>query len=212
MQTQKLPDLDIYAFTDPAGGKSAAAAAKHKKIRALQAAIVIAVDHLQRIFVINSWSGRLPPSLYLDKLITICDNYNPKIFGIEANAMQSLFADLVHTEAQRRLGAHKNKFLEVNQPTKIDKFFRIRTSLEPIINEGRLFIPEHMTELLADLRGFPTIQHIDRVDCLASAVALVPQRPLPKQTRDEANALAGYLRNRGVSSHEIEKRIKELYG
>ena len=98
MQSHNLPDLELYAFTDPAGGKAKAASAKHKKIRALQAAIVIATDHLQRIFVIHSWSGRLAPSAYLDKLITICDNYNPKIFGIEANAMQSLFADLVHTE------------------------------------------------------------------------------------------------------------------
>lgn len=212
MQSHNLPDLELFAFTDPAGGKAKAASAKHKKIRALQAAIVIATDHLQRIFVIHSWSGRLAPSAYLDKLITICDNYNPKIFGIEANAMQSLFADLVHTEARRRLGAHKNKFLEVNQPTKIDKFFRIRTTLEPVINEGRLFVPESMTELLADLRGFPTIQHIDRIDCLASAVALIPQRPVPQKTKDEADALASYLRNRGVPSHEIEKRLKELYG
>jgi len=212
MITHNLPDLELFAFTDPAGGKAKAASAKHKKIRALQAAIVIATDHLQRIFVIHSWAGRLSPSAYLDKLITICDNYNPKIFGIEANAMQSLFADLVHTEARRRLGPHKNKFLEVNQPTKIDKFFRIRTSLEPVINEGRLFVPEHMTELLADLRGFPTIQHIDRIDCLASAVALIPQRPVPQKTRDEADSLASYLRNRGVPSHEIEARVKELYG
>ena len=212
MQSHNLPDLELFAFTDPAGGKAKAASAKHKKIRALQAAIVIATDHLQRIFVIHSWSGRLAPSAYLDKLITICDNYNPKIFGIEANAMQSLFADLVHTEARRRLGAHKNKFLEVNQPTKVDKFFRIRTTLEPVINEGRLFVPESMTELLADLRGFPTIQHIDRIDCLASAVALIPQRPVPQKTKDEADALASYLRNRGVPSHEIEKRLKELYG
>lgn len=212
MQSHKLPDLDLYFFTDPAGGKAKAAAAKHKKIRALQATIGIAVDHLQRIFVIHAWAGRLPASRYLDKLISICDNYNPKIFGIEANAMQSLFANLVYDETRRRLGAHKNKFLEVNQPTKIDKFFRIRTSLEPVINEGRLFVPEHMTELLADLRGFPTIQHIDRIDCLASAVALVPQRPVPQKRKDEADALASYLRNRGVPSHEIEKRLKELYG
>ena len=211
MISHNLPDLELFAFTDPAGGRGRVAGTKQKKIRALQAAIVIASDHLQRVFVIYSWAGRLVPSAYLDKLITICDNYNPKIFGIEANAMQSLFADLVHTEARRRLGPHKNKFLEVNQPTKVDKFFRIRTTLEPVINEGRLFVPEHMTELLADLRGFPTIQHIDRIDCLASAVALIPQRPLPQKRKDEADALASYLRNTGVPSHQIERRIQELY-
>ena len=211
MISYKLEDLPRYFFTDPAGGKQKAASAKHKKIRALQATIGVAVDDLQRIFVIHCWSGRLAPSAYLDKLIEICDNYSPKVFGIEANAMQSLFADLVHTEARRRLGAYKNTFYEVNQPTKIDKFFRIRSSLEPIINEGRLFVPEHMTELISDLRGFPTIQHVDRVDCLASAVALVPQKTIPQQTNDEAEQLASYLRRTGAPSDYIEKRIKELY-
>ena len=210
MISHKIPDLERFAFSDPAGGKQKAAAAKHKKIRALQAAIVIGVDHLTRIFVLHCWAGRLPASQYLDKLISICENYTPRTFGIEANAMQGLFAELVHAEA-RKLGPHKNKFVPVDQPTKIEKFFRIRTTLEPVINEGRLFIPEHMTELLADIRGFPTIQHIDRVDCLASAVSLVPQRPVPQRTKDEADALASYLRSRGAPSHYIEQRIKELY-
>ena len=102
--------------------------------------------------------------------------------------------------------------MPITQPTKIDKFFRIRSTLEPVINEGRLFVPEHMTELLADLRGFPTIQHIDRIDCLASAVALIPSRPLPERRTEEADALARYLRNSGAPSDYIEKRVKELYG
>jgi hypothetical protein len=211
MISLEIEKMSKYAFTDPAGGKQKAAQAKHKKIRALQATIVIAVDDLTRIFVIHCWSGRLPPSKYLDKLITTCDDYIPKTFGIEANAMQSLFADLVHTEAKRRLGTHGNRFLPIDQPTKIDKHFRIRTTLEPVINEGRLFVPDHMTELLADLKGFPTIQHIDRIDCLASAIALVPPRPLPQKMKDEAEQLARYLRNTGAPSHYIEQRVKELY-
>ncbi len=211
MISLEIEKMRKYAFTDPAGGKQKAAQAKHKKIRALQATIVICVDDLTRIYVLHCWSGRLPPSKYLDKLITTCDDYEPKIFGIEANAMQSLFAELVHDTARRRLGAHKNRFLAVDQPTKIDKFFRIRTTLEPVIDEGRLFVPDHMIELLSDLKGFPTIQFIDRIDALASAVSLVPQRPLPQKRQDEAEQLARYLRNTGAPSHYIEKRVKELH-
>ncbi len=211
MIKQELSALPRYAFTDPAGGKQRASSAKLKKVRALQAAVVIAVDDLMRIFVLHCWSGRLVPHKYLDKLLTICDDYRPKTFGIEANAMQSLFAEIVHEEARRRLGAHKNKFMEVNQPTKIDKFFRIRIALEPVINEGRLFVPSHMTELISDLRGFPTIQHVDRVDCLASAVALIPRKPLPQRRTEESDALASYLRKSGAPSDYIERRVKELY-
>ena len=202
--------MTYWAFTDPSGGKAAAASAAHRKVRALQAAIVIASDHLSRIFVLHSWSGRLTPTKYLDKLVDLCDKFNPKVFGIEANAMQSLFADLVHTTAKARLGSHRARFLPVNQPTKIDKFFRIRTTLEPVINQGRLFIPSHMTELLADIRGFPTIQLFDRIDCLASAIALVPSKPLAKRRTEETEALASYLRETGMPSHYIEQRIKEV--
>ena len=211
MISHELSVLPRVAFTDPAGGRQKASSAKHKKIRALQAAVVLAYDDLQRIFVLHCWAGRLVPHKYLDKLLTICEDYLPSKFGIEANAMQDLFAELVHEEARRRLGAHKNKFMAINQPTKIEKFFRIRTIIEPVINEGRLFIPESMTELLADLRGFPTIQHIDRVDCLASAIALIPRKPLPEVRTEESEALASYLRNTGAPSHYIEKRVKELY-
>lgn len=199
--------LDRFAFTDPAGGK------QHlKRIRALQAIVVVATDHLRRVFVLHCWSGKLPTSRYLDKLIAICDNYSPRIFGIEANAMQSLFADLVHSETKRRLGEAKNRFMPITQPTKIDKNFRIRTTLEPVINESRLFIPPTMTELMADLRGFPTVQFVDRVDCLASAVALIPARPTVQQRSSEADALAAHLRETGAPSWYIEKRIKETGG
>jgi len=212
MIKHKISDLPRYAFTDPAGGRQKAAQAKQKKVRALQAAIVVAADDLMRIYVLHCWSGRYPTSKYLDKLITICEDYTPKTFGIEANAMQSLFAELVHDEARRRLGPHKNKFLAIDQPTKIDKFFRIRSILEPVINEGRLIIHPTMTELQSDLRGFPTIQHVDRVDCLASVIALIPSRPLPQRRSDEAENLAAYLRQTGVPSRLIQQRIEELYG
>jgi len=196
--------LDRYGFTDPAGTKQ-----RLRKARARQAIVVVGVDHLMRIFVLHASAGRTPASVYVDRIIKVCENWTPRIFGIEANAMQELFADLV-IEKAREL-KKRLPLTGVNQPTRIDKDFRIRTTLQPVINAGRLFLQENQDELETELRGFPTAATKDLVDCLASAIALVPQRTKPQQKNDEAQKLAAYLRETGAPSWYIEKRIKELY-
>jgi len=195
--------LDRIGFTDPASGKTAL-----KKVRARQAIIIIASDWLQRIFVLYTWAGRIPTSRYLDKIIKVNEDYHPRVFGIEANAMQSLFADLVTEAAKQRY--KRLTFMPVHQPTKVDKDFRIRTTIEPVINDGRLFTRENQVELIGELRSFPTGLTKDLVDCLASAIALVPRRPMPVQQNEEAEALASYLRNTGAPSWYIKKRIEEV--
>jgi len=198
-----LTQLERWGFTDPASGKS-----RLKKVRARQAIIVIASDWLQRIYVLYTWAGRIPTSRYLDKIIKVCEDHRPKLFGIEANAMQSLFADCVRDAAKREY--KRIPFTSVTQPTRIDKDFRIRTALEPVIADGRLFILEKHSQLEAELRSFPTGLTKDLVDCLASAISLVPRRPLPVQQSEEADQLASYLRNTGAPTWYIEKRVKEV--
>ena len=195
--------LDRLAFTDPASGKG-----KLKKVRARQAIVVIAADWLHRVFILFAWAGRLPTSKYLDKILKVNEDYHPKQFGIEANAMQSLFADLVTDAAKERYA--RTTFIAVHQPTRIDKDFRIRTTLEPVINDGRLFMQEAQVELEGELRSFPTGLTKDLVDCLASAITLIPRRPLPVQQNEEANQLASYLRNTGAPAWYIKKRIEEV--
>jgi hypothetical protein len=207
MATEKLDctQLERFGFTDPASGKG-----RLKKVRARQAIVVIAADWLSRIYVLYTWAGRIPTSRYLDKIIKVCDDYRPKLFGIEANAMQSLFADLVTDAAKQRY--KRIAFIPVTQPTKIDKDFRIRTSLEPVIADGRLFMMESQSALEAELRSFPTGLTKDLVDCLASAISLVPRRALPQQQNEEAQQLASYLRNTGAPTWYIEKRVEEVLG
>lgn len=195
--------LERYGFTDPASGKG-----RLKKQRARQAIVVIATDWLQRIFVIHTWAGRVPTSRYLDRILDANEKYKPRVFGIEANAMQSLFADLVTAAAKER--AKRLHFMPVTQPTRVDKDFRIRTTIEPVISDRRLFMLESQTELTGEIRSFPTGLTKDLVDCLASAIALVPKRPLPVQQTQEADDLATYLRNSGAPSWYIQKRVEEV--
>lgn len=203
MESVEYSLVDKYAFTDPASGKG-----RLKKVRARQAIIVIGTDHLQRIFTLYAWAGRLPTSQYIKKLIKVCTDYSPRIFGVEANAMQTLFADVVIDEAKKTMATIP--FAGIYQSTKVTKDFRIRSILEPVINNGRLFTQKRQDELNAEIRGFPSSATKDLVDCLASAIALMPKRTVVQQKNEEAEALATYLRATGAPSHYIEKRIKEI--
>lgn len=208
--------LDRYAFSDPAGGVS-----RVKKIRARQAIVCASTDWLQRVFVHYAWAGRLPTSKYKDKILEVYEEHQPRVFGIEANAMQKLFGDLVRDEAKRKFG--QARFIGVSQPTRLEKDFRIRTTLEPVIFSGRLFIAGKtnidgqligvnvmMQELMNELRGFPTAKTKDLVDALASVIALMPKRMYEKQRSDEMDSLAAYLRSTNMPPHLIEQRLEEV--
>lgn len=196
--------VDRVGFVDPASGKNQ----ELKKVRARSAIVVVGQDALARIFVLYAWADRVSPTVLSAKIIEVADALKPRTFGIEDNAMQFLFADLVMRDA-RQLES-RVKFLPVTQPTRIEKDFRIRTTLQPVIARGRLFVRADQRELLQEIEAFPNSMTKDVVDALASAVNILPRRVAPVQRRDEAEALARYLRESGAPPDYIEQRLAEL--
>lgn len=205
-QSVKLKDLIRYGFTDPASSQGRA-----KKTRARQAIIIIAVDAISRIFILYSWAGRIAASKYIEKIIEVCQDYEPRRFGVEANSMQSLFFETVRDKARETV-IQTLPLVGINQPPKAEKDYRIRTTIEPALNQGRIFLQERHVELEAELRGFPTAATKDLVDCLASAMHLIPARSVPAREKDEITKLAKYLRDTGAPPWYIEKRIAEIHG
>lgn len=197
-----------YAFTDPASGRSRSGSSAASVKQSKQAITVVAVSPHTHIFAAYAWMGKLPTTAYVDKLLKVHSQFTPKTFGIEANAMQSLFADIVRAEAKKQL--QRVSFLPISQPTNIDKKFRIRTRLEPVINYGRLFLGPRMIELESGLRGFPAAdEYLDLIDCFASCIGLVPKKPDSVTKNEELASLAKYLRDTGAPSWHIERRIAE---
>lgn len=208
--------FEFYAFTDPASAKTTGRSQVRK---ARQSIVVCGVDSIMRFFVVYAWAGALATSLYIDKLLRVHERFHPRLFGVEANAMQSLFADCVRDKAKERK-IKSIKFLGIHQPTNIDKDFRIRTALEPVINEGRLFLLSERCDVLlhganvrlrvpidleVELQGFPTAMFKDLVDCLASVVRLIPPRPKRKRHNEEMEQTLSYLRNTGAPAWYIEQ-------
>ena len=190
-------------FLDPAGGKHNK---DLKSTRARSAIVVVGVDYIDRIWVLEAWADRCHTDEIIRRIFEMNAKWKPKVFGIEANAMQSLFADAVM--AQAKMQGVRVPILPVMQPTRVKKEFRIRAALQPVFAEHRLlFHAQSQQELLKEVRSFPRGQVVDLVDALASVVSLVPRRK-PKKQRDAGrDKLAAYLRRRGAPAGYIQKRV-----
>lgn len=197
-----------YAFCDPAGSRARKEVVK--KARARSAIVAVAPDAVGRLFVVVAKAGRWTTSEMIDRIIETCQEIRPQIFGIEANAMQALFADSVELVARMR--NLKLPLSSVRQPTNVDKLWRIRTTIQPVLAEGRLFIREDQTELRTELEAFPSGRTVDLVDALASAIELVPPPAIPQEAQDDADQLAAYLRASGAPPDYILERLSELSG
>lgn len=192
--------LDRVAFCDPASGKT-----ELKRTRARSAIIVIGQDALARVFVLEAWADRCPTDTLINRIFSTQRAWSVRTFGIEANAMQSLFADAVTREA--RVTGVRLPVTPVQQPTRIDKDVRIRLALQPAIATGRLVVRADMKDLLTEIEAFPSGQTKDLVDALASALTLMPRRTLQRQQDEELDRLAAYLRERGAAPAVIAERL-----
>lgn len=201
----ELKDLTVYAFCDPAGERRNQVL---KQIRARSAIVVVGVDALRRVVVLDAWAEKCTPERLVKKIEEVQQRYHPKIFGIEANAMQSLFASLVR--AKFREAGIKAAITPVNQSTRIDKDYRIVLAIQPVLAQGRLIVHKSQMELITELRGFPTYATKDIVDALASVIALTPARTQSAIARDSATGLKKYLSRSGAPESYIRKKVAEL--
>lgn len=197
-----LSDLpDRYAFVDPASSKKAGE--KLKRIKARSAVVVVAPDWLGRIFVLDAWAGRCSTDDLIERMYQAHDVWKLRVLGGEANAMQELFQEAVMRDA--RLRGKSLPLRPVHQPTHVEKDWRIRTILQPIIANGRLFLQPGMTTLKTEIATFPTAPLKDCIDALASAIKLIPPRQTRKEKDEELNSLLSYLRKTGAPSAYIEE-------
>lgn len=203
----RLEDIrDRYAFCDPSGKNNASGT---KRAQARTAIVVVGFEHtLHRCFVLETWVGKLTAPKLQDKIIDMAVKWQPRQFGIEANAMQELFAAQVR-EAARLRDVHI-PMIPVSQSTKVEKDFRIRTVLQPLWGDGRLFIGPKQFDLEAELTGFPLYKTKDIVDALASAIAMAPKKMQKQQRLSEAEQLRAYLKATGASEYQIRNRLAEV--
>ena len=202
----KLEDLpERYGFVDPASSKKDGETMK--RIKARSAIVVVAPDWLGRVFVLDAWCGRVSTDQLIERMYKTHETWKLRTLGGEANGLQELFQEAVLRDA--RLRGRALPLRPVHQPTRLEKDWRIRTILQPIIANGRLFLRPDMTELRTEIASFPLSPFKDTVDALASAVKMIPRRGTRREQDAEKEQLLDYLRKTGAPPHYIEELAKQ---
>jgi len=197
--------VDIVAAVDPAGAKKGT---QLKRVSARAAIVVVGQDMLSRIFSLQAWAARIQTPEFIDKIIEVNSIWRPQRLGIEANAMQVLFGGAVEIIA--RLKGEHLPFEPIYQPTNVKKEWRIRTALQPVLVDGRLFLGPDQDELRAEITDHPNCTTFDLVDALATAIAMLPDRRAQyMDSNEELKQLAQYLRETGCPPHIITQRLNE---
>lgn len=194
----------LVAFCDPAGRHKGVA--ELKRVRARTALVVVGMDAYARKIVLEAQAGRWAATETIERMFELASRYRLNRFGVEANAMQECYAQML-ADAAKRSGRYL-PIEEFYQPTNVDKLWRIRSRLQPVLARGELVVDPHRHhELHVELASFPTGRTIDLVDALASALTLLPTRTAAISTAEERQKLADYLRRTGVAPGVIADRL-----
>lgn len=204
IQLSDLPDR--FGFVDPASSRKDG---ELKRIKARSAIVVVAPDWLGRIFVLKAWAKRCSTDELIEEMYRTHEQWKVRVLGGEANGLQELFQEAVLRDARMR--GRSLPLRPFHQPTRIEKTWRIRTILQPVVGNGRLFLSEGMTELRSELTSFPLSPLVDMVDALASAIKLIPSRLSRAENNEmtETDVLLDYLRRSGAPMQEIERVARE---
>lgn len=124
---------------------------------------VSAITPDDEILVLDSWSDRVSPSAFVDKIYEKYEHWHPRVVGIEQAGQQSTrhYFEKKAEEEQVYINVIPLK------PKTRDKKYRIRTTVEPILRSGRLYVLETQFELRRMLDEFPDTDPIDELDALA---------------------------------------------
>lgn len=198
----------LYGFLDPSGPKRNVEGLRHVASRS--AIVVGGADDLGRVFAIHAWAARCPTDELMERMVETCDRFRLKLLGCEENALAGLFADAVRRDAKLR--QRVLPLVGVSQPSNVEKDYRIRTTLQPIIGNGRLFLLGNdpgMIELRNEIATFPMNLRKDLIDALASLCRLMPLKTARQSRNEEQEAYLRYLRESGAAPQVIEAEAEK---
>ena len=151
----RLDELDTVLTADPNSGSLVAPDA---------AAITVpALSPDNEVFVLDSWCGRVTPSMFVDEIFVRVKRWRPREVGIEKAGQQNTQH---YFEKKMR---EEDSYIKVTplNPGGRAKPDRIRARLEPIIRSGQLHLLPSQVSLRKQIAEFPNCVLWDELDALA---------------------------------------------
>ena len=123
----------------------------------------------KKLYVLEAWRGRVNPRDLINKVFETYMAFGPSIVGLEEVSFQRALRFLLEDEGGRR-----GTWIPVRQmkpDSRETKEMRLR-ALQPLFQEGQIYLTRDMYALEMELLRFPKGQHDDLVDALAYAFQL----------------------------------------
>lgn len=166
------------------------------------AVVIVHVDIQAQWYVEVAKRVRITPTNLIKLVFEIYDRYTPHFIGIESVAFQQTLLYMVDEEMKKR-GVVLPVY-PVKPSPKLTKEGRIRNSLVPRMEWGRILFNQGLHDLEQELLQFPRGSHDDIVDALAYIDRLTRPPEREKNTNDRPNQ-----NDRDYEKHFIQKLIKE---
>jgi len=197
-----------YMVYDPGGARSAV----RDKRRSRAACVTYGVDEWGNVVALNAWANKDPVETRLERLIDDWVLWKPIWLGVETAALQAEIRQLFQMVAAQR-GIHIPT-VPIPIPHGMDKDYRIKSAIRPMMAAGKIFVPEHLVELRSEIQSHPTGRTNDLVDAFASGIRMLPPRNLHKSAegRQDVGELVKYLRSTGLSLAEAREEATSYVG
>lgn len=181
----RLEELDRIITADPNSGSTTA--------EDTAAIVVSAVTPDNEIVVLSSWSGRVSPSAFVDKIFETWKRWKPRVVGIEQAGQQNTKHYFEEKCEEEEVWITTREL----KPKNRNKLDRIRTALEPIIRSRRLWMLSTQSNLRRMVDEFPDTDPIDELDALAYGVEDgMWRRPFRQEDQEEKGRLLTLVVNR----------------
>lgn len=161
----KLPPLvELHILTD--------LAISEKETADYTVIMPVGISHDKKIYVLDYVRGHFQPKKTIDEIFAMFEKYKDlypvKTVGVESVAFQKAMLYFIKDEMRRRGIYMPLKELKADK----DKMRRIG-ALQPLFENGDIYIKQHHRELEQELLEFPLSKHDDAVDCLAYILQVI---------------------------------------
>lgn len=143
--------------------------------------LTVGIDRDKKVYVLEYDRGRYLPKQTIEAIFGMYERHKDltKAVGIETVAFQKAMIYLVKDEMRRRGIYIPLKELRADR----DKFRRIQ-ALQPLFENGDVFMRLHQNELEQELLEFPLSKHDDILDALAYVLQLMKPGSIVTQKRE----------------------------